>query len=112
MGGLVSHPTQLLTSLSRAAGLPPPQADGALRELTAASVLAEHMPGRYLVHDLLRCYAAKLTGIADNDDDRREAASRMGDHFLHTGNGVLSSGWRPAGACRAAARGNVGIHRQ
>ncbi|GIF38215.1 AfsR/SARP family transcriptional regulator [Actinoplanes xinjiangensis] len=52
----------------------------ALGELVRASLLAEHRPGRYVMHDLLRAYAADLlTGT-----ERDAAVRRLLDHLLHT----------------------------
>jgi tetratricopeptide (TPR) repeat protein len=76
------------------AGISPRQTRSALRELTAASLLAEYLPGRYMFHDLLRCYASELACSADSDDDRREAIWRTFDHYLHTANALLAGGWR------------------
>ncbi|HEV2374493.1 MAG TPA: tetratricopeptide repeat protein [Streptosporangiaceae bacterium] len=55
-----------------------------LAELTRASLLAEHIPGRYTRHDLLHAYATHLTHAIDLDEQRRAAAHRMLDHYLHT----------------------------
>ena len=44
-----------------------------LRELARAHLIAEHVPGRYAFHDLLRAYAAEQARHADSDTDRREA---------------------------------------
>ena len=55
-----------------------------LRELARAHLIAEHVPGRYAFHDLLRAYATEQTHSADSDVDRREATGRMLDHYLHT----------------------------
>jgi len=41
------------------AGVPAPRAQELLRELEQASLAAEHEPGRFTVHDLLRAYAAE-----------------------------------------------------
>jgi DNA-binding SARP family transcriptional activator len=60
------------------------QARHALDVLTAAHLLAEHVPGRYVFHDLLRAYAVELAGSQDNDDQRRAALRRVLDHYLHT----------------------------
>ena len=55
-----------------------------LGELTRARLLAEHVPGRFWCHDLLRAYAAELTPSADSEAERRTATGRMLDHYLHT----------------------------
>jgi len=90
------HPGPDISAAAAAslAGLPPPQAHSALRELTAASLLSEHCPGRYLLHDLLRCYATELADSAEGDDDQRQATRRTLDHYLHTANSQLAGSWR------------------
>jgi DNA-binding SARP family transcriptional activator/tetratricopeptide (TPR) repeat protein len=55
-----------------------------LGELARAHLIAEHVPGRYAFHDLLRAYAAEQAGHTDSQDDLREATGRMLDHYLHT----------------------------
>ncbi|MFF5294054.1 AfsR/SARP family transcriptional regulator [Paractinoplanes globisporus] len=52
-----------------------------LDELTAASLLTEHRPNRYALHDLLREYAASLVEPGERDAARQ----RLLDHYLHTG---------------------------
>ncbi|MBV9445876.1 MAG: tetratricopeptide repeat protein [Streptosporangiaceae bacterium] len=47
-------------------------------------LVEETAPGRYRLHDLLRAYAAELTRSTDSDSERRAAAGRMLDHYLHT----------------------------
>jgi tetratricopeptide (TPR) repeat protein len=66
------------------AGIPAGQARQALRELAAAHLLAEHAPGRYAFHDLLRAYAAEQAARCDDKAARAAAVSRMLDHYLHT----------------------------
>jgi DNA-binding SARP family transcriptional activator len=89
------HPGPDISAAAAAslAGISPPQARSALQELTAASLVAEYSPGRYLLHDLLRCYAAELACLAEGDD-RRAASGRALDHYLHTANGLLAGSWR------------------
>jgi tetratricopeptide (TPR) repeat protein len=55
-----------------------------LAELTAASMLVEHIVARYTFHDLLRAYAADLTRRIDTDQQRHAATHRILDHYLHT----------------------------
>lgn len=77
------------------AGIPLPQARAALAELSAASLLAEPSPDRYVLHDLLRAYAAEQTGLADSESDRRAAIHRILDHYLHTAYPVaVKLGWQ------------------
>src|SRR5262249_53422933 len=46
--------------------------------------VAEHRPGRYAFHDLLRAYAAEQARIHDHDGARSAAVGRLLDHCLHT----------------------------
>jgi DNA-binding SARP family transcriptional activator len=55
-----------------------------LRELTAASLLTERLPGRFACHDLLRAYAAELAGQTDSPAERRAAVHRVLDHYLYS----------------------------
>jgi tetratricopeptide (TPR) repeat protein/transcriptional regulator with XRE-family HTH domain len=74
-------------SAAAAASLAATSVTGARRllgELTRAHLIAEHVPGRYALHDLLRAYAAEQARQADSDADRREAIGRVLDHYLHT----------------------------
>src|SRR5215471_5318749 len=50
-----------------------------------ASLAAEHRPGRYVLHDLVRGYAAGLARQILGDDGVRAAIERSLDHYLHTG---------------------------
>ena len=80
------HPGPDITAAAAAslAGIPAGQAGQALRDLAAAHLLAEHAPGRYAFHDLLRAYAAEQAGRCDSDAARQAAVTRMLDHYLHT----------------------------
>ncbi|HWC84429.1 MAG TPA: BTAD domain-containing putative transcriptional regulator [Pseudonocardiaceae bacterium] len=53
-----------------------------LGELTGAHLVAEQRPGRYLLHDLLRAYAAELAQEAR--DESQAALRRVLEHCLHT----------------------------
>lgn len=66
------------------AGTPPAQTRRLLAELTRASLLIEHAPGRYAPHDLIRAYAADLAATHDPPEERRAAVRRWLDHLLHT----------------------------
>ena len=65
------------------AGVPLPQARRLLDELSQASMTAEHAPGRHVMHDLLRDYAAELTLSLDSPAERDQATGRLLDHYLH-----------------------------
>jgi DNA-binding SARP family transcriptional activator len=62
----------------------PAQARRALAELTRAQLVAEQVPGRYALHDLLRAYAASQAGAAEDQQARDAATQRVLDHYLHT----------------------------
>jgi tetratricopeptide (TPR) repeat protein len=70
------------------AGLPRDQARRAVGELTTSHLLAEHVPGRFTCHDLLRAYAADQTVARDDEAERRAAVHRLLDHYLHTGHAI------------------------
>jgi tetratricopeptide (TPR) repeat protein len=55
-----------------------------LRELARAHLIAEHVPGRYAFHDLLRAYAAAQAHGTDSEPKRRVAVGRVLDHCLHS----------------------------
>ena len=66
------------------AGIGQAQARHILTELTCAHLLAEHSPGRYAFHDLLRAYAADRAAAVDTKEARHAAIHRVLDHYLHT----------------------------
>jgi tetratricopeptide (TPR) repeat protein len=66
------------------AGVSLPQARQALNELTTAHLVAEHTPGRYAFHDLLRAYAAEQVRASADNPGRRTAIHRVLDHYLYT----------------------------
>ena len=80
------HPGPDITVAAAAslAGVSPGQARQGLSQLIRASLIAEHLPGRFAFHDLLRAYAAERAGAEDGEAQRRAAARRMLDHYLHT----------------------------
>jgi len=74
-------------SLAVAASLGALQADQArevLAELTRSHLLAEHEPGRYAFHDLLRAYAAEQARDRDSQRVRDAAVRRLLDHYLRS----------------------------
>jgi DNA-binding SARP family transcriptional activator len=62
-----------------------PEAGRALAELAGASLAAEHRPGRYVLHDLIRGYAAQHAQQDLGEAGIRAAIERSLDHYLHTG---------------------------
>ena len=82
--GLHPGPDISLSAAASLAGIPRAEAGAALRELTRTNMAAEHLPGRFEFHGLLRAYAAEAAERSDTDTDRRAAAHRVLDHYLHT----------------------------
>jgi DNA-binding SARP family transcriptional activator/tetratricopeptide (TPR) repeat protein len=85
--GLHAGPDVSIPAAASLAGLEPAQAAAAVAELADAHLIAEHPPGRYTFHDLLRAYAVDLAGTMDSQPDRRQAVHRVLDHYLHTAYG-------------------------
>ena len=82
--GLHAGPDVTIAAAASLAGVDRAQAAAAVAELADAHLIAEHAPGRYAFHDLLRAYAAYLAGTTDSDVERRDAVRRVLDHYLHT----------------------------
>jgi tetratricopeptide (TPR) repeat protein len=66
------------------AGTAIPEARRLLGELARACLTAEHVPGRYAFHDLLRAYAAAEARASDSEPEREAGVGRALDHYLHT----------------------------
>jgi DNA-binding SARP family transcriptional activator/tetratricopeptide (TPR) repeat protein len=82
--GLHPGPDIGIAAAASLAAAGPDQVRLPLDELTQAHLLAEHAPGRYACHDLLRAYAAELALADDSHDTRDAAVRRVLDHYLHT----------------------------
>jgi tetratricopeptide (TPR) repeat protein len=80
------HPGPDISAAAAAslAGLRRPVARSALRELAQAGLIAEHVPGRFAVHDLVRIYAAEQAE-ANGAEPSSAALSRLLEHGLLTG---------------------------
>ncbi|BEL06348.1 BTAD domain-containing putative transcriptional regulator [Actinoplanes sichuanensis] len=63
------------------AGVPVAEARAALAVLTEAGLIQEHLPGRWLMHDLLRAYAREL---ATGDPGADRACARLLDHYVQS----------------------------
>jgi tetratricopeptide (TPR) repeat protein len=66
------------------AGCDPALARRYLGELARAHLIAERLPGRYALHDLLRAYAAEQARGTASEAERDAATGRVLDHYLHT----------------------------
>ena len=82
--GLHSGPDISTAAAASLAAIDEPRARCLLTELTRAHLIAEHVPGRYALHDLLRAYAADQSRTADSEPERAAAVGRVVDHYLHT----------------------------
>jgi DNA-binding SARP family transcriptional activator len=96
--GVHCGPDITVPAAASLAGGPRPDARRALAELADASLAAEHRPGRYVMHDLVRGYAAAQARQTLSEADIGEAISRSLDHYLHTGLNSydLPPPWTPA----------------
>jgi DNA-binding SARP family transcriptional activator/tetratricopeptide (TPR) repeat protein len=85
------HPGPDITAAAAAslADVQPSQAREVLGELTHASLVAEHVPGRFACHDLLRAYAVERAAAEEYEPARRAAIQRMLDHYVLTANAAV-----------------------
>ncbi|MET0133516.1 MAG: BTAD domain-containing putative transcriptional regulator [Kibdelosporangium sp.] len=65
-------------------GLPGRETQDLLDELTRTRFLTEHLPGRFVAHDLIRAYAMELREEFDPPEQQHEALSRLLDHYLRS----------------------------
>jgi DNA-binding SARP family transcriptional activator/tetratricopeptide (TPR) repeat protein len=82
------HPGPDLSKRAAAslAGLSGGEVRPLLAELAQAHLVAEHSPGRYTCHDLLRAYASEQAHLVDSEDDQHAARHRMLLHYTHSAN--------------------------
>jgi len=89
--GLHPGPDISVPAAASLAAADEPEARRLLAELTRAHLAAEHAPGRYALHDLLRAYAADRARSTDSKPQRAAAVSRVLDHYLHTAHNGVST---------------------
>jgi class 3 adenylate cyclase/tetratricopeptide (TPR) repeat protein len=82
--GVHCGPDITIPAAASLAGVPAADTRRAITELTDASLLTEHRLGRYVMHDLVRGYAAEHARQALGTAGIREAIGRSLDHYLHT----------------------------
>ncbi|WP_155372865.1 tetratricopeptide repeat protein [Catellatospora vulcania] len=80
--GLTAGPDIAADAVAALAGAHDARAE--LDELVEAGLIVEHRPNRYLLHDLLREYAHEQARATDTDDGRRDALTRLLDHYTRT----------------------------
>lgn len=81
--GLHRGPDIARSSAASVAGLPEAEAAALFTELTDAHLVLESTSGRFVLHDLLRAYAAELSAGVDPAPVRAAALRRLTDHYLH-----------------------------
>ena len=82
--GVHCGPDITVPAAASLAGVSRASAGRALAELADASLAAEHRTGRYVLHDLVRGYAAARASQILGEADIRAAIGRSLDHYLHT----------------------------
>ena len=82
--GMHPGPEFSSTAAASLAGLEGSVAASALAELSAMNLIAEHTPGRYSMHSLLRALAAEILEDCEDPASRDQAYRRLLDHYLHT----------------------------
>jgi DNA-binding SARP family transcriptional activator/tetratricopeptide (TPR) repeat protein len=82
--GLHPGPDIATPAAASLAGLSPTKVRPPLAELARAHLVAEHTPGRYAFHDLLRAYATEQAHTLDTHTERQAAIHRTLDHYLRT----------------------------
>jgi DNA-binding SARP family transcriptional activator/Tfp pilus assembly protein PilF len=82
--GLPPGPDIGVHAAASLAAIPVAQARRLLAELARAHLVAEHIPGRYTLHDLLRAYATEQAKIHDGDAELSAAIRRWLAHYLHS----------------------------
>ncbi|AWS44330.1 LuxR C-terminal-related transcriptional regulator [Streptosporangium sp. 'caverna'] len=102
---LAIHPGPEISLASAASllGVPHAKARAASRELCTASLLTEHAAGRYVVHDLIRVFAAELLEQAGESALARQ---RLTEHYGHSArNAYLLYGRPPIAELEAPGEG-------
>jgi DNA-binding SARP family transcriptional activator/tetratricopeptide (TPR) repeat protein len=116
--GIHPGPDITVPAAASLAGIPEADARRLLCELARAYLIAEHVPGRYAFHDLLRAYAAEQADHTGSQADRAAATGRVLDHYLHTAAcaaRLLNSAHEPVNLAPprpGAAAGQPADHRQ
>ena len=82
--GLHPGPDFTVPSAGSLAALPGPEGHRLVSELARASLISEHVPGRYAFHDLLRAYACEQARSFESETDQLAARQRILDHYLYT----------------------------
>jgi hypothetical protein len=84
--GLAPGPDISLSAIANLIAQPISRTRVLLRDLEAAHLLQQHIPGRYRMHDLIRLYAADRGHYDHSQDSRNAALKRVVDFYVHTAN--------------------------
>ncbi|BCJ75853.1 SARP family transcriptional regulator [Catellatospora sp. IY07-71] len=109
--GLHPGPDIAAAAAASLAGVAPRASRLSLLELVQANLVAEHTPGRWSMHDLLRAFAVELAEESLPEQEQAESVRRLVDHLLHTAHAadaVLQPFRSPIVLC--PARGGVAVH--
>ncbi|MET9262207.1 BTAD domain-containing putative transcriptional regulator [Amycolatopsis sp. NPDC004079] len=82
--GIAPGPDISLAAAEALAALPAAQLRTVLRELEIASLVQQHVPGRYRMHDLVRLYASETAQHTLAEDARDAALRRILYFYTHT----------------------------
>ncbi len=82
--GVISGPDVGVGAAASLVAVSPGRVRALLRQLAAASLVCEHQPGRYRMHDLVRLYAAELAAENESADSRTAAVQRWLDYHLNS----------------------------
>jgi DNA-binding SARP family transcriptional activator/tetratricopeptide (TPR) repeat protein len=82
--GLAPGPDVSLPAAVALTGMPTSEVRMTLRALERQSLVQQHTPGRWRMHDLVRLYAAEQANRDEPQDSRAVALRRLVDFYLHT----------------------------
>ncbi|MEU8820063.1 tetratricopeptide repeat protein, partial [Actinoplanes sp. NPDC048796] len=77
-------PDFTLPAMASLAGVPLGEARTLVGELVSTGLLAEHTPGRFSTHGLVRAYAQELVRLHEDAEDREQAFRRLVNHYRQT----------------------------
>jgi tetratricopeptide (TPR) repeat protein len=89
--GLHPGPDITVPAAASLAQVRPADARLHLGELARSHLLAEHSPGRFTFHDLLRAYAREQVEACDAADAQRTALASLFDHYLAAAAGAMDT---------------------
>src|SRR5262249_39303954 len=72
------------TACASLLGVSPREGRTAIAELSRTRLVTEHVPGRFLLHDLVRAYGMELSQEVDTQEDRTLAIRRILNYYLQT----------------------------